>query len=70
MGQHLLPIRILFHVAFAFTYLPIIVLGLATDLPFSMKLDSGDGVVQFSQHRFDGITALASLVGLGIFAAL
>ncbi|KZP05556.1 hypothetical protein FIBSPDRAFT_967186 [Athelia psychrophila] len=70
MGQHLLPIRILFHVAFAFTYQPIIVLGLATDLPFSMKLDSGDGVVQFSQHRFDGIAALASLVGLGIFAAL
>lgn len=70
MGQHMLPIRILFHVTFTFIYLTIIVLGLTFDLPFSMKFGGRDLGVWFAHQRFDGITALTALVGLGIFAAL
>lgn len=63
MARNLLPTRILFHATFAFLYIPIIVLGFTTGL----SLDSEEGFV--SRH-FDGVVALAALVGLGIFATL
>ncbi|KZP14821.1 hypothetical protein FIBSPDRAFT_1048594 [Athelia psychrophila] len=64
MGQHLLSVRILFHVSFAFMYLPMIGLG------FSSGLNLRDPDLSFVYNRFDGFLALSALVGLGIFVAL
>lgn len=63
MGQHLLSIRMLLHATFAFIYLPI------TGLGFTSGLNADGWNVRVMTH-FDGITALAALVGLGIFATL
>lgn len=65
MPRNLLPIRILFHASFGFVYLPIIWLG------FSWGLTAYDSDVKpFVYSHFDGLVALAALMGLGIFAAL
>lgn len=66
MARNLLPTRILFHATFAFLYIPIIVLGFTTGLSLGNNY-SEEGFV--SRH-FDGVVALAALVGLGIFATL
>lgn len=72
MARDLLPIRILFHVTFAFIYLPIIGLGFTYGLSINAALavDGGEYDISFVQNHFDGIVSLAALVGLGIFAAL
>ncbi|KZP04886.1 hypothetical protein FIBSPDRAFT_1054398 [Athelia psychrophila] len=67
MAHNLLPIRILFHAAFTFVYLSAIVLGFTSGLDAQ---SNGDGELTFVQKHFEGITSLAALVGLGIFAAL
>ncbi|KZP07926.1 hypothetical protein FIBSPDRAFT_996577 [Athelia psychrophila] len=74
MARDLLPIRILFHVTFAFVYLPIIGLG------FTYGLSGMEGNyksvseisfhLSFIKNHFDGIIGLAALGGLGIFPAL
>lgn len=62
MTRHLLSIRILFHVTFAFVYLPVILLAFN-----SGEHGSGDDWVY---EHYDGLVALAALAGLGIFAVL
>lgn len=86
MGQHLFSIRVLFHAAFACVYLPTMVLGFTSGLSWApwYRLQV-DGVLDLAggttalpdpaemsivMNHFDGIVALASLLGLGIFAAL
>ncbi|KZP04889.1 hypothetical protein FIBSPDRAFT_1054400 [Athelia psychrophila] len=67
MARNLLPIRILFHATFAFVYLPAIVLGFTSGLDAQQWTERK---LSFAQKHFNGITSLAALVGLGIFAAL
>ncbi|KZP07930.1 hypothetical protein FIBSPDRAFT_996584 [Athelia psychrophila] len=74
MARDLLPIRILFHVTFAFVYLPIIGLGFTYGLTLMagnvLSISDTPVYISFVKNHFDGIIALVALVGLGIFAAL
>lgn len=65
MAQNLLPIRILFHVTFAFVYLPIIFLAFTSGLENIWVISES-----YVQNHVDGMIALTALAGLGIFAAL
>lgn len=75
MARNLLPIRILFHTAFVLLYVPIIALGFTSGLSL-YELQREEGIsdyeidVPFVLRHFDGMAALAALVGLTIFSVL